>query len=193
MPIVPDPRSARISCIERRGSSTHHSPRLQCPVEQLLAPAVNCGSKSRASLAASGSVTAWHASAGQEVSLPHSPASPPRTRSRAQRPNTYARGTREPGSGSGSARSAARPYSTPKKGAKGRASQSLSARSLIRRSRRPKTRCTTAVVISGFSCRQGSPRMRKTRRSDGPYRHFDANGVAGEGFSSVVEIHGDDA
>jgi hypothetical protein len=105
--------------------------------------------------------TASPVSVGGAVSLQRWPPSPHPMRSLAPQPSTFARATKAPGSGSGSARSAGRPCSRPKKVTNSRLWLSPWAHSPTRAFRH-KIRSTTVADILGFDYRQGQRRTTRT-------------------------------
>lgn len=166
-------------------------------LEQRPAPAASCVSKSEVNRSESAFATASPASVGRAVFLRPWPASRHPTRSLAPQPNTFASATRAPGSGSGSARCAGRPCSTPKKVTKTRRWPSRWAPSPIRAFRRREIPSTTAADIPGFDCRpgrrpttwtprEGEPWPNGARRYLPPNRHeramADGPGLGSAGF-----------
>jgi hypothetical protein len=131
-------------------------------------PAASCVSKFRGNHSESAFATASPVSVGRAVSSPHWPPSLHPMRSLAPPPSTFARVTKAPGSGSGSARSAGRPCSTPKKVTNSRLWLSPWAPSPTRTFRHRKIRSTTVADILGFDYRQGRRRTTRTPPRDEP-------------------------
>ncbi len=135
----------------------------QCALEQPPVPAASCASKFRENHAESASAIASPVSVEREASLQRWPASPLPMRSLALRPSTFASVTREPGSDSGSALSAGRPCSTPRRVMNSRLWTSPWERLPTRPSLRLGIRSMTAADMLGFSYRQAPRRTTRTQ------------------------------
>jgi hypothetical protein len=142
----------------------------RCVLERPPALAASCVLKSTANHSESAFATASPVSVGRAVSLQRWPPSPHPMRSLAPQPSTFARATKAPGSGSGSARSAGRPCSRPKKVTNSRLWLSPWAPSPTRAFRHRKIRSTTVADILGFDYRQGRRHTTRTPHRGEPCR-----------------------